>query len=144
MEVAVLDYKINKIEKKDINDIVKVLIKETNNKNILKEVTTYVRKEVAIKITIQNKMIGFSLIKEFKNHFSLSYYYIYPKYRMKWCSFFFFMHCLHNMKKKPIYVQKNKNYEMYNKYFSTTSKEEIIKFKGLREDKEWAELLTTS
>jgi hypothetical protein len=141
MEVAMLDYRIKPLEKNDITIVVKTLLLETNNKNIRKDIILHMRKEIALKLEYNGEIVGFSLIKEFPTHYSLSYYYIYPKHRKKLCSFFFFAHCLNKMKGKAIFVKQNKNYGMYSRYFNTTVEDGILQFKGLREEQEWAELL---
>jgi hypothetical protein len=141
MEVAMLDYKITPINKADAYKINKALLKELKDRKLLKNVLMHIKKGIAIKLECDGEIAGFCLALEFQTHFSLSYYYIYSEHRRKMGSFFFFSHCLSKMKNKPIFVQKNKNYEMYKRYFNITAENEIIQFKGLREDMQWAELL---
>ncbi|QDF28993.1 hypothetical protein [Halarcobacter anaerophilus] len=136
-----LDYKITPISENDAYTINKTLLKELKDKRLFKNILMHIRKGIAIKLEDNSEIAGFCLAKEFNTHFSLSYYYIYEKHRKKIGSFFFFSHCLTKMKNKPIYVQKNKNYKMYERYFNTTTQKGIIRFKGLREDSQWVELL---
>lgn len=136
-----LDYKITPIIKSDAYKINKALLKELKDRKLLKNVLMHIKKGIALKLEYDGEIAGFCLAMEYQTHFSLSYYYIYSEHRRKMGSFFFFSHCLSKMKNKPIFVKKNKNYEMYRRYFNETSQESIIKFKGLREETQWAELL---
>ena len=140
MEAVMLDYKITPISENDAYIINKTLLKELKDKRLFKNILMHIRKGIAIKLEDNGEIAGFCLAKEFNTHFSLSYYYIYENHRKKIGSFFFFSHCLTKMKNKPIYVQKNKNYKMYERYFSTTIQKGIIRFKGLREDSQWVGL----
>ncbi|WP_418179772.1 hypothetical protein ACNSOO_04720 [Aliarcobacter lanthieri] len=137
-----MSYKILPIEKNDLLEINKVLIKEIG-RSCLKELKLHTRQGIAIKLIDENKEIGaFCLALECEINFSLSYYYIYEKRRRKAESLFFFLYCFNRMKHKPIYIKKNKNYDLYAKYFESTDDENILRFKNLREDEQWVELLS--
>lgn len=141
MGVFYLQYKILPILKEDLFEINKILIKEIGVSS-LKNLKEHLRHGIAIKLVDENKnMVAFCLAQEYLTHFSLSYYYIYENQRKKWESLFFFIHCFSKMQHKQICVKKNKNYEMYSKYFEETADKDILRFKNLREEKEWAALL---
>lgn len=141
MGVFYLQYKILPILKEDLFEINKILIKEIGVSS-LKNLKEHLRHGIAIKLVDENKnMVAFCLAQEYSTYFSLSYYYIYENQRKKWESLFFFIHCFSKMQHKPIYVKKNTNYEMYSKYFEETADKDILRFKNLREEKEWVELL---
>lgn len=135
-----MSYKIFSINKKDIKEINKILIREIGTKEI-KEIKESLKNGFAKKITVENKIVGFCLATEFTTHISLSYYYLKDEIRKKPMSLFFFAYCFSKLSHKPIYVKKNRNFDMYSRYFEKTEDEEIIKFKNLREETEWAELL---
>lgn len=135
-----MSFKIFSISKKDLLQINKILIKEIGN-NEIKEIKESLKKGFTKKIVIKNKMIGFCLATEYINHISLSYYYLDEEYRKKPVSLFFFAYCFSRLSHKPIYVKKNKNFDMYSRYFESTEEEGIIKFTNLRKDYEWVELL---
>lgn len=141
MDHVMLDYKISPIQKTDAYEINKTLLKEVKDRKLLKNILMHIRKGIALKLEYKGEIAGFCLAREYETHFSLSYYYILPYFRRKMVSFFFFAHCLNKMKNKGIFVQKNKNYAMYKKYFNTTEDDGVLYFKGLREDSQWAELL---
>jgi len=135
-----LDYKIENIKKDDLGQINKILLKQTD-KNHLKQLQRHLRHGIALKLIDEKGSIcAFCFAFEHEEHFSLSYYYIYENYRKKYSSLFFFLHCYSKMDFKPIYIYKNKNYDMYKKYFKATSNKNILIFKGLRDDK-WVKKL---
>lgn len=144
MEAAMFEYKIKPLTKSDAYTINKTLVKELKDRKLFKNVMMHLRKGIALKLEYDGEIAGFFLAKEFQNHFSMSYYYIYPKHRRKIGSFFFFTHCLNKMKHKAIFVKKNHNFNLYKKYFHTTIEDDIIQFKGLREEEQWAALLKRS
>lgn len=135
-----MSYKIFSIDKKDIQEINKILIKEVGTKEI-KGVKESLKNGFAKKITVENEIFGFCLATEFTTHISLSYYYLKDEIRRKPMSLFFFAYCFSKLSHKPIYVKKNKNFNTYSRYFEKTEDEEIIKFKNLREETEWVDLL---
>lgn len=135
-----MSFKFFNISKKDLLAINKILINEIG-KNELKDIKQSFKTGFAKKIEIDKKMIGFCLATEFTTHISLSYYYLDEDYRKKPVSLFFFAFCFSHLLHKPIYVKKNKNYDLYKRYFESTEEDEIIKFTNLRKDYEWAELL---
>lgn len=141
MGAVMSEYRIVPLKKSDAYTINKTLIKELKDKKLFKNVIMHLRKGIALKLEYDGKIAGFFLAKEFQTHFSMSYYYIYPNHRRKMCSFFFFMHCLDKMKHKAIFVKKNHNYKLYERYFHTTIENNIIQFKGLREEEQWVALL---
>lgn len=140
MEALKLSFKVVPIEKKDLLEINKILIKEIGSSQLphLKEC---LRKGYAKKILKNSEIVGFCLLLEYTTHISLSYYYILEDYRRKPISLFFFIHIFSQVSHKPIYVKKNKNFEQYKRYFKTTEKDGVIKFTNLRKDFEWVELL---
>ena len=140
MGVLNLSFKVVPIEKKDLLEINKILIKEIGSSQLphLKEC---LRNGLAKKMVVENKIAGFCLAFEYKTHFSLSYYYIYEEHRKKLQSGFFFFYCLNKMKSKQIQVEKNKNLNLYKRYFYETPNGSTLIFKGLREGYEWAEIL---
>lgn len=140
MGVLNLPFKVVPIEKKDLLEINKILIKEIGSSQLphLKEC---LRKGYAKKILEKNEIVAFCLLLEYTTHISLSYYYISEEYRRKPISLFFFIHIFSQISHKPIYVKKNKNFEQYKRYFKTTEKDGVIKFTNLRKDFEWVELL---
>lgn len=142
MGVFYLQYKILPILKEDLFEINKILIKEIGV-SALKKLREHLRQGIAVKLVDENKssMVAFCLALEYSTHFSLSYYYIYENQRKKWESFFFFIHCFSKMQHKPIFVKKSKNFQMYSKYFEATNDASIFRFKNLREEKKWVELL---
>ena len=135
-----MSFKIVAIEKKDLLEINKILIKEIGSSQLphLKEC---LRKGYAKKILKNSEIVGFCLLLEYTTHISLSYYYILEEYRRKPISLFFFINIFSQINHKEIYIKKNKNLEQYTKYFETTEKDGILKFTNLRKDYEWAELL---
>jgi hypothetical protein len=141
MGVVMLDYKITPINKSEAYKINKALLKELKDRKLLKNVLMHIKKGIALKLEYDGEIAGFCLAMEYPTHFSLSYYYIYEEHRKKMGSLFFFMHCLDKMKNKPVFVKKNKNYEMYKRYFHITQQDGILQFKGLREDMQWVALL---
>ena len=140
MGVLNLQFKVVPIEKKDLLEINKILIKEIGSSQLphLKEC---LRKGYAKKILKNSEIVGFCLLLEYTTHISLSYYYILEDYRRKPISLFFFIHIFSQINHKPIYVKKNKNFEQYKRYFKTTEKDGVIKFTNLRKDFEWVDLL---
>lgn len=140
MGVLKLSFKVVPIEKKDLLEINKILIKEIGSSQLphLKEC---LRKGYAKKILKNSEIVGFCLLLEYTTHISLSYYYILEDYRRKPISLFFFIHIFSQINHKPIYVRKNRNFEQYKRYFKTTEKDGVIKFTNLRKDFEWVELL---
>ena len=140
MEALNLQFKVVPIEKKDLLEINKILIKEIGSSQLphLKEC---LRKGYAKKILKNSEIVGFCLLLEYTTHISLSYYYILEDYRRKPISLFFFIHIFSQISHKPIYVRKNRNFEQYRRYFETTEKNGVIKFTNLRKDFEWVELL---
>lgn len=140
MGVLKLSFKVVPIEKKDLLEINKILIKEIGSSQLphLKEC---LRKGYAKKILKNSEIVGFCLLLECTTHISLSYYYILEDYRRKPISLFFFIHIFSQISHKPIYVKKNKNFEQYKRYFKTTEKDGVIKFTNLRKDFEWVDLL---
>ena len=140
MGVLNLSFKVVPIEKKDLLEINKILIKEIGSSQLphLKEC---LRKGYAKKILEKNETVAFCLLLEYTTHISLSYYYISEEYRRKPISLFFFIHIFSQINHKPIYVRKNRNFEQYRRYFETTEKDGVIKFTNLRKDFEWVELL---
>ena len=140
MEALKLSFKVVPIEKKDLLEINKILIKEIGSSQLphLKEC---LRKGYAKKILKNSEIVGFCLLLEYTTHISLSYYYILEDYRRKPISLFFFIHIFSQINHKPIYVRKNRNFEQYKRYFKTTEKDGVIKFTNLRKDFEWVELL---
>ena len=140
MGVLNLSFKVMPIEKKDLLEINKILIKEIGSSQLahLKEC---LRKGYAKKLLKRNEIVGFCLLLEYTTHISLSYYYISEESRKKPISLFFFINIFSQINHKPIYVRKNKNFEQYRRYFETTEKDGVIKFTNLRKDFEWVELL---
>ena len=140
MGVLNLPFKVGPIERKDLLEINKILIKEIGSSQLphLKEC---LRKGYAKKILKNSVIVGFCLLLEYTTHISLSYYYISEEYRRKPISLFFFIHIFSQINHKPIYVRKNRNFEQYRRYFETTEKDGVIKFTNLRKDFEWVELL---
>ena len=140
MEALNLQFKVVPIEKKDLLEINKILIKEIGSSQLphLKEC---LRKGYAKKILKNSEIVGFCLLLEYTTHISLSYYYISEEYRRKPISLFFFIHIFSQINHKPIYVKKNKNFEQYRRYFEKKKKNGVIKFTNLRKDFEWVELL---
>lgn len=136
-----MEFKIEPIKKDDLCEINKVLIKEIG-KSQIKRLKAHLKSRLSFKLIDENsKICAFCLAFDCNTHFSLSYYYVYENHRRKWQSFFFFSYCFLKMKDKSIFVKKNKNYEQYKRYFENTSQKDIIKFKSLREDREWVALL---
>ncbi|TLS99943.1 hypothetical protein [Aliarcobacter cibarius] len=135
-----MSFKIFSLAKKDLLQINKILIKEIGASET-KDISKSLKNGFAKKIVVQNKIIGFCIATEFTNHISLSYYYLDEEYRRKPVSLFFFAYCFSHLSHKPIYVKKNKNFDMYSRYFENTEEEGIIKFTNLRKDYEWVELL---
>jgi hypothetical protein len=65
----------------------------------------------------------------------LSYYYLSEEVRRKPITLQFFLFCTRRLNPLfEIYVKKNKNYEMYSRYFSATRDNDILKFSGLRDE----------
>lgn len=141
MEVVYMLFDIEQVTNKDVFEINKILIKEVG-KTSIKEIKNHIRKGIALKLVDENgRLAAFCLAKEFDTHFSLSYYFILEEQRKKYPSLFFFLHCFYKLKSKPIFIKKNKNFEQYSKYFEKTKDENILRFKNLREDEQWVELL---
>ncbi len=141
MEVVMLDYKVTSIEKKDENKIYKLLASEINDSKLIIRIRQHIRKGIAYKMIVGTEIKAIFMAMDFNTHYSLSYYFVKEDVRKKMPSLFFFLHCINKIKDKPIYIKANKNLSDYERYFVPTTEKNIYKFKGLREDARWAELL---
>lgn len=140
MEAAMLEYDITPISQKDIHEVYGLFKYEVKDPKLLVNIKSHIRHELAYKMVVGGKIEAAMLAKKFKTHYSLSYYIIAPQRRKKMPSLFFFLFCVKKMQALPIYVKANKNLKDYERYFEHTG-DGIYKFKGLREDASWAELL---
>lgn len=135
-----MPYKIEKIEKKDIQKINKVLIKEIG-KSQIKHLEECRRKGIVYKLVVENEILAFCLAYEYEEYISLSYFFVEEKIRRKLQSLFFILFCFDKMTHKPIYIKQNKNLKDYKRYFEKTEDRGIWLFTGFRKDIEWVEKL---
>lgn len=135
-----LEYDIAQISQQDINEVYKLFYTEIKEPKLLVNIKNHIRHEIAYKMVVDGKIEAVMLAKKFPKHFSLSYYIVAEQRRKKMPSLFFFLFCVKKMQGLPIYIKANKNLKDYERYFEKCGSG-VYKFKGLREDASWAELL---
>lgn len=140
MEAAMLEYDITPISQKDIHEVYKLFHTEIKDPKLMVNIKNHIRHGLAYKMVVGGKIEAAMLAKKFPTHVSLSYYIIAEQRRKKLFSLFFFLFCVKKMQGLPIYIKANKNFSDYERYFEHTGGG-VYKFKGLREDASWAELL---
>ena len=135
MEAVQSEYKCRKMHKLDFQRVFTFLNPHVENLTLLKDIKDHIRHGDCFKLQNNNGLIlGVFLAKKFDTHYSLSYYYLSEEVRRKPITLYFFIFCTKKLNPLfEIYVNKNKNYETYNKYFTPTKDENILKFTGLRD-----------
>lgn len=134
------EYEIVKLCQQDVYEVYKLLGSEIKEPKLLINIKNHIRHHLAYKMVKGGSVKGVMLARKFEKHYSLSYYLIEEGTRRKMPSLFFFLFCIKKMQPLPIYVKANKNLKDYERYFEHSGGG-IYKFKGLREDASWAELL---
>lgn len=140
MEAAMLEYDISQITQKDTQEVYKLFHTEIKDPKLIVNIKNHIRHGLAYKMVVGGKIEAAMLAKKFPTHVSLSYYIIAEQRRKKLFSLFFFLFCVKKMQGLPIYIKANKNFSDYEQYFEKHDGD-TYKFKGLREDASWAELL---
>lgn len=140
MEAAMLEYDISQITQKDTQEVYKLFHTEIKDPKLMVNIKNHIRHGLAYKMVVGGKIEAAMLAKKFPTHVSLSYYIIAEQRRKKLFSLFFFLFCVKKMQGLPIYIKANKNFSDYEQYFEKHDGD-TYKFKGLREDASWAELL---
>jgi hypothetical protein len=140
MEVAMVEYDITKITQQDTQEVYKLLCSEIKEPKLLVNIKNHIRHAFAYKMVVEGKIQAVMLAKKFPAHYSLSYYFVVEDMRKKMPSLFFFLHSMDKLKGLPVYIKANKNLSLYERYYEPCG-DGIYKFKGLREDETWAELL---
>lgn len=140
MEAAMLEYEIEKISQHDTHEVYKLFHTEIKDPKLLKNIKDHIRHGISYKMVVDGRIEAAMLAKKFPTHVSLSYYIIAEQKRKKLFSLFFFLFCVKKMQGLPIYIKANKNFSDYEQYFEKHDGD-TYKFKGLREDASWAELL---
>lgn len=136
MEAVYLSYKIRKMHKLDNQRVYALLSKEVDTKELMKTIVDHIRRGESYKLQDESTgdLLGVFLVKRYKKHYSLSYYFLKDEVRRKPISLIFFMKCMSKLNPLfPVYVKKNKNYSTYSRYFEETEDSEILRFKGLRD-----------
>lgn len=134
MEAVQSEYKCRKMHKLDFQRVFTFLNPHIENLTLLKDIKDHIRHGDCFKLQNNDGLIlGVFLAKKFDTHYSLSYYYLSDEVRRKPITLYFFIFCTKKLNPLfEIYVNKNKNYETYSKYFTPTKDESILKFTGLR------------
>ena len=132
MEAVQSEYKCRKMHKLDFQRVFTFLNPHVENLTLLKDINDHIRHGDCFKLQNNDGLIlGVFLAKKFDTHYSLSYYYLSEEVRRKPITLYFFIFCTKKLNPLfEIYVNKNKNYETYNKYFTPTKDENILKFTG--------------
>ena len=135
MEAVQSEYKCRKMHKLDFQRVFTFLNPHVEELTLLKDIKDHIRHGNCFKLQNNDGLIlGVFLAKKFDTHYSLSYYYLSEEVRRKPITLYFFIFCTKKLNPLfEIYVNKNKNYETYNKYFTPTKDENILKFTGLRD-----------
>lgn len=135
MGAVYLSYKIRKAHKLDAQRFFNVLKKEVDSKNLFNEIKEHIRHGLCFKLQDEEgNILGLFLCMQYKSHYSLSYYYLDESVRRKPITLEFFLYCTTRLNPLyAMYVQKNKNYNSYSRYFTPTEDENILKFTGLRD-----------
>lgn len=130
-----MSYKIRKSHKLDAQRFFNLLKTEVDNKDLFNEIKEHIRHGVCFKLQDeQGNVLGLFLCMKYENYYSLSYFYLKECVRRKPITLQFFIHCAKSLNPIfPMYVMKNKNYEMYSRYFEETQEENILLYKGLRD-----------
>ena len=135
MEAVQSEYKCRKMHKLDFQRVLTFLNPHVENLTLLKDIKDHIRHGDCYKLQNNDGLIlGVFLAKKFDTHYSLSYYYLSEEVRRKPITLYFFLFCTKKLNPLfELYINKNKNYETYSKYFSPTKDENILKFTGLRD-----------
>lgn len=135
MEAVQSEYKCRKMHKLDFQRVFTFLNPHVENLTLLKDIKDHIRHGDCYKLQNNDGLIlGVFLAKKFDTHYSLSYYYLSEEVRRKPITLYFFLFCTKKLNPLfELYINKNKNYETYSKYFSPTKDENILKFTGLRD-----------
>lgn len=136
MEALKLDYKIRAMHKLDDIRVYNFLRDELDIKTLSKEIKEHIRKGICYKLQNEKGEIkGVFMATHFKEHTSLSFYLLSEEVRMKPIGFKLFLVGMSKLNPiLPIFVKKNKNYNMYKKYFIDWGTDDLLLFKGFGKD----------
>lgn len=137
MEALKLDYKVRAMHKLDDTRVYNFLKNEVELNTLAKEIKEHIRKGICCKLQNEKGEIkGVFMAMQYKEHVSLSYYLLSEDVRMKPIGFKLFLVGMSKLDPSlPVFVKKNKNSRMYEKYFIDWGTDDLLLFKGFGKDK---------